>query len=513
MTHLSEETRSLPDYDWSPPSSTGDAERPVRREPGAVGTKTRRSPFKLTLIVILLVCGVGLLWPGFKDAPGSDVVFVEPGMNLREVIEQASPGASIVLMAGNFWASAPIEVRQDGVSLSSAMPGTVTIALAEDFQGDTMFRVTANDVRFQGLKLDGHFRTAPVKAIEAEIPDGEGATRPDRIQITHCEVTRFTHHALDVDGDDSVIDSCRIGQILWKDRTGVRQDAHGIVSTDARRLVIRNCDIGQCSGDAIQVEHGDWDEIRIVDCRLWDRPLEHEMGGFEFGTYVSENAIDTKHRSHSPGRLAIVNCTMSGFQSSLISNSAALNLKENVDVVIDGCEVLNCEIGFRVRGRSKGMNMSGTVMNSVIRNNRIAFRFEDGLQDFRMLHCTLLENPVVDIWEPRAWTPSSWVVANNLFIGDGVRPEFASPTESRARGNLMLSRHEVSDALIPISAPDVLLPEPCVPHWYEPTGFVSRDYHGHTRPTSTTVGAIQQEPRAGLLQQEATDQIALPTVD
>ena len=68
-----------------------------------------------------------------------------------------------------------------------------------------------------------------------------------------------------------------------------------------------------------------------------------------------ENAIDTKAASTNlRSRLIVRDTIASGFRAGLISNMAAFNFKEYVDVTVDGVTVSDSEIAFRLRGPATG---------------------------------------------------------------------------------------------------------------------------------------------------------------
>jgi hypothetical protein len=66
---------------------------------------------------------------------------------------------------------------------------------------------------------------------------------------------------------------------------------------------------------------------------------------------------------------------------------AAFNLKENVDATVDRVTVFDSEIAFRLRGGSPGAWV--TITNAVVYDVDIAFRYEDEIEQLRVLHATL----------------------------------------------------------------------------------------------------------------------------
>jgi hypothetical protein len=109
--------------------------------------------------------------------------------------------------------------------------------------------------------------------------------------------------------------------------------------------------------------------------------------GFDRGQRPGENAIDTKQRTSNPrSRMAIRNCLFQGWkQPGQVSNLAALNLKNHVDVKIENCVFRDNEICLRLRG---GDGDYGGALVSVERcavyDSAVAFRVEDKIRDLRI---------------------------------------------------------------------------------------------------------------------------------
>ena len=178
-------------------------------------------------------------------------------------------------------------------------------------------------------------------------------------------------------------------------------------------------------------------------------------------------------------------------------------MKEGVDAVVDGCLVYDSEIALRLRGKSKGMRMFPTVMNCLLGGNTIAFRLENGLQKFRMFHCTVYGNQMNVVWAPSRrtwsrdyfeWDHSGWANVNNLWGGLPRLPEISSSKGLGAHGNRLLTTGDVDEWLVPKKA--ILVPEApaMVDRWYEPTGRVSKDKHGAQRKGQTMIGAQETAP-------------------
>ena len=134
--------------------------------------------------------------------------------------------------------------------------------------------------------------------------------------------------------------------------------------------------------DAFQAIYGVWDRIRIVGCDFWNGPLESAMAGFAAGVNPGENAVDTKkYATQARGRITMENSYFHGWKSDLIGNSAALNLKHNIDAVVAGCTLYGNEIALRLRGPSATYEGAWvTAINNVVYDNLVGVRYEDALQ-------------------------------------------------------------------------------------------------------------------------------------
>src|SRR5262249_55878802 len=152
---------------------------------------------------------------------------------------------------------------------------------------------------------------------------------------------------------------------------------------------IRNCDIGLTSGDSVQFDpgRGEWDNVTIENCRLWTAPLAADAGAFQRGQRPGENAVDTKQSAANPrSRLVIRNCLFSGWnQPHQISNMAALNLKNHVEVRVENCVFQDNEICFRLRGGDGELGGAQvSIENCAVYDSRVAVRAENGIRDLKI---------------------------------------------------------------------------------------------------------------------------------
>lgn len=229
---------------------------------------------------------------------------------------------------------------------------------------------------YENLLVDGEWGTSTLVKITA-----------DDVTLRNCEIRHGRHNAVTVSARNVVIDSCRIHHVL-AGSFGRQQDAHGITGRPGG-LVIRNCDIGLTSGDSIQFDpgRGEWDDVLIENCRLWTGPLPADAADFRAGERPGENAVDTKQQASNPrSRMMIRNCVLSGWnQPGQISNLAALNLKNHVQVTVENCVFFDNEICFRLRGGTDergGAHVS--ITNCAVYDSHLAIRAEDHIEHVKV---------------------------------------------------------------------------------------------------------------------------------
>jgi hypothetical protein len=216
---------------------------------------------------------------------------------------------------------------------------------------------------------------------------GEG----DYLELRNTEVRRATKDLVDMGNPTGVlIDGCLLHHALNAARG--RTDAHGVVAGAVHDLTIRNTEIHTFSGDGLQLDPAraapGWDQVMVERSKIWLAPLTAPENGFPAGVVPGENAIDTKESSvHVRSRLVVRDTVASGFRGGLINNMAAFNLKENVDVTIDGVTVFDSEIAFRLRGPDTGARV--VVKNAVVHDVVTAFRYEDDIRDLRIFNSTV----------------------------------------------------------------------------------------------------------------------------
>lgn len=371
------------------------------------------------LVAVLLAAPSSLAATELFVAPGGTGTGTSdaPFGRIQDAIDAAQPGDVVTIGKGTYdetlrsarhgSASQPITLRaRDG-------RGTVIVTAA-----GRVLTVNHAYLTVEGLVLDGQYGMSDLVRVESP---GSGFT------LRKSEVRRTSHDGIDMSApQDVLIEDTLVHHAL--NAAGGRTDAHGIVAGGVRRLTIRNTEIHTFSGDAFQVDPGrtvaGWTDVVIEGCRFWLAPLPAPENGFPIGTVPGENAVDTKAAGSAPrARLTIRNTDAHGFRGGLIRNMAAFNLKENIDVTIDGATVYNSEIAFRMRGPGPNGGALVGVQNAVVHSVDVAFRYED------------------DIETPRIY---------NVTVGGGVGRPFVNISSSGAvldvRNVLMLGRTLPSEA-------------------------------------------------------------------
>ena len=233
---------------------------------------------------------------------------------------------------------------------------------------------------------------------EDYLVDQEGGARTEVIRIKadgavlrNCEIRNGTRDGVGVHAADVLIENCRIHHFLAQ-TFKEQKDAHGITGRPTR-LTIRNCEIYYVSGDAVQFDPArkPWTDVLIENCDFWTGPLPADAAGFRKGEQPGENAVDTKQLKTNPrSRMVIRNSVFHGFlKGGQISNMAALNLKNNVDVRVENCAFWDNEICLRLRGEgTKADNKYGgahvTVQDCSFYTSDLAVRYEDKIEDLKL---------------------------------------------------------------------------------------------------------------------------------
>lgn len=224
---------------------------------------------------------------------------------------------------------------------------------------------------YENILVDGGFADDTLVKIEA-----------DNVVLRRCEIRNGTDNGIVVTGKNVRIEDTRIHHLL-RGTFDDQKDAHGITG-QAQGLVVRNCEIYQVSGDALQFDPGrrPWDDVVIERCTFWTGPLEADAAGFRRGERPGENALDTKALAKHPrSKVVIRDSVFYGFGDGQITNQAALNLKENVDVTVERCLFRGNDVCFRLRGGSGERGGARvTIRDCAVYESDVALRIEDKIE-------------------------------------------------------------------------------------------------------------------------------------
>lgn len=335
----------------------------------------------------------------------------DPFATVAEGLAAAMPGDSVLVRAGTYDEQLASvrdgeETRPIVVAAAAGDEGAVIV----QNEGRTL-EVTHAYQTFRGLVFDGLYGTSIPVSVDGS---------PRGITFERCEIRNAQRDCVDLGSAAAVtFDACRIHHCLrWE---GERIDAHAITGAGVTGLTVRGCEIYQFSGDAIQLapSRDFWDELVVESTIFWLAPVETTPSGFPEGTIPGENAFDSKTPDTGPrSRVLFRNVTAFGFRGA-ISNQAVFNVKENVDVTIDGVTVFDSEIAFRLRHPALV-----TVMNAVVHGCDTAVRYEDGIADLGILNSTFGGGL------GRAFNAASSdvdpLVQNCLFLADSLPAEAAA---------------------------------------------------------------------------------------
>jgi hypothetical protein len=427
--------------------------------------------------------------PGPGPAPSGSEWFVAPGGtgngstsnpfgSIQAGLNVAQPGDIVTVRSGTY--AEGLSTVRGG---NSAQP---ILLRAESGRGSVLvtrlgrvLTVSHPYVSVRGLVLDGQYGADDLVRVNSTA---------HYFRLSDSELRRSSRDLVDMGSPVGVlIEGCLLHHAL--NPVDGRSDAHGIVGLAVRDLIVRDTEIHTFSGSGIQVDPArsvpGWDNVLIERTRIWLEPLPTSENGYPAGVAPGENAIATKaSASAQRARLTIRDLTAWGFRNgALIFNMAALNLKENIDAVVDGATIFDSDIAFRLRGPGPYGSAWIRVQNAVVYDTLRAFRYEDDLVNLRIWNSTV-----------GSGVPTAFERANATSVGLDVRNLLVLgplPAEAFAVSNLAVSASAFSN----IGAHDYSLApgSPAIDVGTMITG-VTTDRVGVTRPRGAAfdVGAFER---------------------
>ena len=334
-----------------------------------------------------------------------------PFGQIQQALSVAQPGDTVTVRPGTYLEA--LRTVRGGLAgqlirvRASATRGSVIVTT----RSASVLRIAHPYITVEGLVLDGQYGAYDTVVV---------STGANFLTLRNLEVRRSTKDLIDIGAPTSVlIDQSLIHHAL--NAANGRTDAHGVVAGAVRDLTIRDSEIHTFSGDGFQADPGraapGWSDVIIEGTRIWLGPLPAPANGFAAGIVPGENAVDTKTHASSPrARLTIRDTVAWGFRNGLITNMAAFNLKENVDVTVDRVTVHDSYIAFRTRGPGANGGARVTVKNAVVYNTQTAFRYEDDIETLNVWNTTLGAN-VARAFQAASSGNSGLDVRNLLVLG------------------------------------------------------------------------------------------------
>lgn len=333
---------------------------------------------------LAFACVLGLPAAAFA----ADLFVGGPGDSYASVsaaLAAAGDGDVVIVRAGTY--EETLETSAAGVTLRGEAGAVLT---AEG----RVLRIRHPRFTLEEIVVDGQYGAQDAVVIDDAADD---------TTLRRVEIRRSGRDCVDIRAPQGVrIEASQIHHCLWSRAAdcadpSCRDDAHGIVLSRARDVRVLDTEIHTFSGDAIQANGRDteapvWTDLHIEGCTFWLGPLETAEGGFAAGVVPGENALDTKTSDTvaEPAQVTIVDTVAFGFGGGLIGNMAAYNLKENVAVTLDGVDVRDSEIAFRLRGAtgSRPRGAVVTVYDAVVHDVATAVRYEDAIDTVTLRNVT-----------------------------------------------------------------------------------------------------------------------------
>lgn len=369
----------------------------------------RGSPALAAVVLLVAPAARAADWHVDGAAPsGGTGAAGDPFDTIAAGVDAAMPGDRILIAAGTY-AETVTTARSGGggadieIAAAAGAEGSVVVENAGRVLVVDHSHIIVRSIVFDGMWGD-------------RVPVTVNGTS-SHVRFEDCEVRNTARDCVDLDdASDVTIEGSRIHHCLrWE---GERVDAHAITGGGVVRLTVRDCQIYQFSGDGIQLSpsRAFWDELLVTSTTFWIGPLGETGSGFPVGDVPGENAFDSKTPDAGPRSRAVFrDVTAYGFRGA-ISNQGAFNVKENVDVLIDGATIHDSEIAFRLRHPSLV-----AVMNAVVFDCDTGVRYEDSITDLELLNSTFGDSVGTFLRDASSDVPPT--VMNCLFFSDSLPGE------------------------------------------------------------------------------------------
>jgi hypothetical protein len=377
----------------------------------------------------------------------ADTLYVAPGGrgagtaaapfgSLRDALAVAAAGDEVVLRPGTY--AEGVRTVRGGTTarrlvIRAEQPGTALVTTGSS----TVVRVSHPFVTIRGLVIDGQYGPHDGLIVDSAA---------EAFHLQQVEVRRSSKDCIDMRAPANVVvEGALIHRCL--NAAGGRTDAHGLVAGAVRNLSIRDTRIHTFSGDAVQLDPDrlapGWDQVTIERCQFWLEPLALPENGFAVGTVPGENAIDTKTLGTGARATLVVRDTEAwGFRDGLLTNMAAFNIKEHVDVTFDAVTVSRSEIAFRLRGPGARGGARVRLQNAVVFDVGTAVRYEDDIEHVEIVNSTF-GSGITQLFRAANARAAGVTAYNVLFMGPRA-PELAGDSNLPATGSFFVDagRHD-----------------------------------------------------------------------
>ncbi|MBN1598937.1 MAG: T9SS type A sorting domain-containing protein [Bacteroidales bacterium] len=449
--------------------------------------------------VFIFLCSVTLPqtnWYIDNEDNNGDGSLEDPFNDWSTAIDNMEPGDFLNVLPGTYLMTGALSFDNSGdadnwFTIKAHDPGNKPVLQKTS---DTRLILLDNDhyYKFENLILDGDFHGDQLVIIR---------NNASNIRFNNCILKENRVDAVSIENGDKILfDGCEIFfSIRYED--GNQVDAHGIMFRRGGTLTVKNCDIHHHTGDCIQIgtpeEPPVWDSVFVYNTILHTGTLDSDINGLPAGTYIGENAFDTKTIDISfmtgdlenyRGYCYLENVTVHGFNRAL--NYSSFNIKRTVDVTLKNCVAYDNWIAFRIRGNDHEGNPERDfigaytkMINCIAYDNQITLWPEADIDSLKIYNCTFDKQDGYDYFDSRtSYNEGGFDMRNCIFYGVLEEPALLSETNYQASDDDFEDR-ESHDYRITETSPargaGVVIP------------MVTTDFYGNPMNDPPDVGAIQ----------------------